>query len=367
MSSTLRIIVLVLLASGLASCSKKEEQSASRSFYMGVTPWPADFTIPELSKAYQFINDHCDIVSQHLDDGIPYQEFFSGGILPAEFLHDINTRVNNTPPGKKVLLSVSALNLTRKEKAVYYGKSTTPDSIKSSWEGLSFNDPKVITAYTNYMNWLIDQFKPLYVNYGVESNLLTWDPARFAVYKDFLAAVYANLKSAHPNTIFFLSFMVDESIEGLNFAKQLLPYTDWIGLSSYPYINISTSANGNTDPSKFPINYFERYIELDATKPFAFAETGYLAENLDVLNKLGNENWQADYLKRVFALSEQYKATLVIWFCSKDYDAGNNTLKQLGLYQTLFGFWEDTGLIDENDRPRPAFGIWKNWLNKRKD
>jgi hypothetical protein len=359
-----------LILTAFSFCTKKEKPVEYRSFYMGVTPWPADFTVEEVQTAYRFIDQHCDIASQHIDDGIPYEEFYSTLPLPLDFENDINYRVNNTPAGKKIFLSVSALNLTRKEKADYYGKSIVADSIKTRWKNLPVNDPKVISAYINYMNWLINKFKPIYVNYGVESNVLLWDPTKFSLYKDFISKVYAQLKADHPSLVFFVSFMVDESNEGLNNARQLLPYSDWIGLSSYPYITVSSSIAGNTDPANFPTNYYERFITLDPAKPFAFAETGYLAENLVVpsegLNKQGNENWQADYLEKVLSLSNKYNAKLFIWFCSKDYDAGNNTLRNLGLYQNLFSFWEDTGLIDENGRERPGLKKWDQWLSKQK-
>ena len=364
------ILLFLLIPTVFTFCTKKDKPVESRSFYMGVTPWPADFTVAEVQAAYRFIDQHCDIVSQHIDDGIPYEEFYSNRPLPVDFENDINYRATNSPTGKQIFLSVSALNLTRKEKADYYSKSLVSDSIKTLWKNLPVNDPKVINSYINYMNWLIEKFNPIYVNYGVESNLLLWDPAKFSLYKDFISKVYAQLKADHPGLVLFVSFMVDESNESLGFARQLLPYSDWIGLSSYPYITVSSSANGNTDPSKFPTNYYERFISLDLAKPFAFAETGYLAENLVVpsegLNKQGNETWQADYLSKVLELSNKYNAKLFIWFCSKDYDSGNNTLRNLGLYQTLFSFWEDTGLIDENGRERPGFRIWDQWLKKQK-
>jgi len=49
-----------------AGC-KKESSQPTRSFYLGVTPWPADFTAGEVDAAYRFINSHCDMVSHHFD------------------------------------------------------------------------------------------------------------------------------------------------------------------------------------------------------------------------------------------------------------------------------------------------------------
>lgn len=353
----------------VSSCKKDVPVEPTRSFYMGVTPWPGDFTIAEVDTAYQFINGHCDIVSQHFDDGIPYEEAWHNLPMPQNFQKEVQTRKTKTT-GKKTFLSVAALNLTRKEKADYYSNVVVTDSIKNYWKQIPFNNPKIVTAYINYISWLIDQFQPVYVNYGVESNLPSWDPGQFALYKTFLQQVFSELKIKYPSLPFFVSFMVDESSEGLANAAQLLPYTDFIGLSAYPYVSVSSSANGNTDPGLFPANYFERFINLDAGKPMAFAETGYIAEDILIpsfnLNKKGNADWQNKYLASICELCEKRKAKLLVWFCSKDYDKGNATLQSLGLYQDLFGLWQDIGLKDENGQQRPAYQTWTQWVGRKK-
>lgn len=367
-----RIILPALLFLLLFSCKKKDRvsQAETRSFYMGVTPWPADFTLNELDSAYSFINSHCDIASHHFDDGIPYEEAFNNLPMPANFVQDVQVRKNKTAAGKKIFLSVSALNITRIVKADYYNNAPTTDSIKNYWKQLPFDNSKMVTAYVNYMSWLIDQLKPVYVNYGVESNVLSWSPAEFAKYKIFLSQVYPLLKTKYPSLPFFISFIVDESSEGFNYASQLMPYTDWVGLSSYAHITVSSSANGNTDPKIFPAGYYEKFADLSASKPLAFAETGYTAENVIIpfynLNKQGNAAWQKDYLEMVLKFCNERKAKLFIWFCSKDYDAGSNTLRNLGLYLEIMGFWEDTGLKDENGNKRPAFFLWEDWYKKQR-
>lgn len=366
----IHVIIILCLALAFFCCKKKpvDVLPETRSFYMGTTPWPADFTSAELDTAYNFINNYCDIVSHHFDDGIPYEEAFNNSAMPAKFLTEISTRKTKTPAAKKIFLSIAALNLTRKEKAGYYSGATIADSIKNRWAAYAFDDNRVITAYVNYVSYLINQFQPIYVNYGVESNVLNWNTADFNKYKFFLAQVYAQLKAKYPAIPFFISFIVDESSEGYNFARSLLPYTDWIGLSSYAYVTVSSSGNGNTDPKLFPANYYERFINLDLNKPLAFAETGYIAENLNIpsfnLNKTGNAVWQRDYIDILFKLSNNNRAKLFIWFCSKDYNAGSNTLRGLGLYTDLFGLWEDTGLKDENGNKRPAFFVWEEWMKK---
>lgn len=353
----------------LSGCSRKNE-TESRAFYLGVTPWPADFTLAEVNKAYQFIRNDCDMVSHHFDDGIPYEEAFHATTMPSKLREDVSFRKINTAPGKKILLSVSALDLSRKQRAGYYTDTATgiTDSMLHFWRSAGFNDPRIVTAYVNYVSYLVDQLQPDYVNYGVESNLDSWDPAQFVLYKSFLSQCYSRFKAAYPALPFFVSFMVYETPAALSLSGELLPVTDFIGLSAYPYASVSSSANGNTDPALFPTDYFRRFADLDPSKPLVFAETAYIAEDLQLsslsLNKQGTEAWQQAYFEKVSAFCQQRKAVFLIWFCFKDYDAGTITLQSMGLFQDLFKLWEDTGLVDESGRERLILQSWRSWRKK---
>jgi hypothetical protein len=367
------ITILLII---LIGCSKNNDDNITilpkekRTFYMGTTPWPADLTIEEVNKTYDFINNNCDIVAHHFDEGIPFEEAFSNITMPNSLVDNVNFRIQKTTTSKKVFLSVSALAINRTSKANYYNGATTANSIKNYWENLSFDDPKVVTAYVNYVNWLIVKFNPIYVNYGVESNGMFWNAAEFSKYKNFLAQVYQKLKIDNPTIPLFVSFIVDESPQGFDYASQLMNYTDFIGLSAYPYIGVSSSVSGDTNPANFPANYFDKYINLSATKPLAFAETGYAAENLVIpdlsLNKQCNENWQKDYLEKVLSICKDKKAKLFIWFCPKDYNSLVTNFQNQGIYsqQTLniLNLWKDIGLINENGVQRPAYNTWIKWM-----
>ncbi len=357
-------MILVLM---WCSCRKKDPVTPKRSFYMAVTPWPADFTTPAQEDAYSFINSHCDMVSHHFDEGIPYEEAFQNLSWPKQLIADVDLRKQLTAPGKKILLSVAPLNLTRREKADYYRVTDQiTDSIKNYWKLLPFNDPKVITSYVNYVSFLIDQLHPQLINYGVESNEAQWDSVQFEQYSNFLSQVNARLKMKYPGVLFFLSFMVSDEPASLSLAKKLLNYTDLIALSAYPYISSNTMAGGNTDPKNLPASFFTNYINLDKNKPWGFAETGYIAQNLSIpsfsLTRIGSLAWQADYLNLVLQLSNERKARFFVWFCSTDYDAGSQRLKQMGLYQDLFGLWQDTGFKDETNTRRPSYYTWLQWM-----
>lgn len=363
------LITSALIGICLFGCTKKTNNDQSRSFSMAVTPWPADFTPAAVDDAYSFIDQHCDMVSHHFDEGIPYEEAYNNLPWPQQLRDDVAYRKMKTS-NKKVFLSVAALNLTRHEKADYYQQATNiSDSIKNYWKQLPFNDDKMVTAYVRYVSYLIDQLHPQFVNYGVESNDVHWDITQFGLYKEFLSKVFLQLKTKYPQLPFFVSFMVNEDPIALSLSSQLLPYSDYVSLSAYPYAAASSTLDGNTDPKRFPSDFFTRFLNLAPDKPWGFAETGYIAQDLDIpaysLHRQGTTQWQKDYLDLICQLCNSRKAKFLIWFCYADYDAGCERLKSLGLYQDLFGMWKDIGLKDENTIERPAYQLWLQWMKRK--
>jgi hypothetical protein len=365
MHSKMIFIALCVLLS-FSQCQKKKDNNLA-PVKLGLTPWPAAFSLESQQNAYAFINKDADFVMQQIDEGIPYDEAFRGLPMPKTLTDDIGFRKLYTGT-KPVFLSVSALTILRNAKSGYYRDApATADATKQYWTSLPFDHPDVVTAYVNYVNYLADAFAPQWINFGVESNVDSWNSAEFAKYKTFCAGVYAALKKAHPGIPVFLSLMVNEDPLSFSYAKELLPYTDWIAMSAYPYTHISSSADGNTNPDLFPANYFEKWLDLAPSKPWCFAETGYIAQNLDVaefsLHKTGTPAWQSRYLQKIGDLVRSRKGQFITWFCYADYDALIETLKATGDYQPLFLFWRDIGLYDENLLPRPALDTWRRLRN----
>lgn len=361
------LLLFISMSFFTASCKKKSETAAeTRSFRLAVTPWPADFTVQEVDSSYRFINSNCDMVSHHFDEGIPYEEAFTQSAMPAALVQEVNTR--KTRSARAVYLSVSALGLDRMSKANYYTNSTLADTTKQRWQAMAFDEPRVATAYVNYINYLISSFNPIYVNFGVESNSENWNAAAFDKYKIFLASVYAQLKASHSQLPLMISFMAIDHPAGVANAQQLIAYTDYIGISAYPYGAYAFFTGNGSNPDELPANFFTKYLDLAPSKPWGFAETGYIAEQLIIqnwsFNKNGTESWQDKYLQKVLHLSNSRQAKFFIWFCHKDYDAGNITLQNLGLYQDLFALWEDTGLVSESGRRRAAYNTWRTWYAK---
>ncbi|HEU4719112.1 MAG TPA: hypothetical protein VFU15_14810 [Bacteroidia bacterium] len=348
----------------LFSC-RKDNSPETRCFYMGMTPWPPDFNAAGKQLSYDFIRDNCDMISHHFDDGVPWEEFLNGDTLPKVLTDDVDYRLSKTPAGKKILLSVAPLDISRKAKA-HYRSDIHNDPRENEWQAKRFSDTTVITAYSNYLSWLIAKFHPDFVNYGVESNNGKWGDADFSDYKIFLDSVYHRMKRTYPALPFFLSFMVVDQDGFLSRARELEPFTDFITISAYPYSYVGSPVEGSSSPSLIPPGLFPSYADINPSKPFAVAETGYIAEDLVLpgVNKTGTPQWQEDYVNYIFKFCTDRHAQFLIWFCPIDYDAADNTFAAIGADQPLNHLWQDTGLEDEWLTPRPAYQVWKEWVKK---
>jgi hypothetical protein len=164
----------------LAAC-KKTSTIPSRSFFMGTTPWPADFTEQELNNSYRFINDNCVMVSHHFDEGIPYEEAFANNnSWPAKLQQDLATRLQKLAVGKKVLISSSALALNRTSKAPYSSQSTTVSgAVKNKWQAMNWDNDSLATAYVNFVSYMATTLNATWINFAVESNAFNWLPLQF--------------------------------------------------------------------------------------------------------------------------------------------------------------------------------------------
>jgi hypothetical protein len=136
-----------------------------------------------------------------------------------------------------------------------------------------------------------------------------------------------------------------------------------MAVSTYPFVNPNNLSN--SDPSNIPQNWFTKMANLAPEKPFAVAETGYIAEDLHLetfdLHIKGTAEWQNQYITFMLDQMDRLDAELVVWFCSRDYDQLWPELEQQGV-EEMHKTWKDTGLLDGNGRSRPALATWDRWM-----
>jgi hypothetical protein len=331
---------------------------------MGFTPFPYDFTNEAVEFTFANINYHSDMVVHHFDNGIPWEEALNDSKMSRNILYDLNNRISRTGADKDVYLGVTPLSTYRDQLAGYWGESENME-LPDKWKSKSFNDPDIIRAYLNYCRFMIDKFEPKYFAYGIEVNMLGHhDPEVFRDYLVLTENIYIGLKSFYPDLPIFLTIQLETFNN--NFEKQkdiiesIIPYTDYIAISSYPFGNFS-------DPGDIPGDWFSRLYNMAPEKPVATAETAFLAEDLtlEIFNGNtieGNQDYQARYLDLLFNQMAGIDCKFITWFVIRDYDQLWLSMEEQGVDE-IFKSWRDTGLIDEEGNPRLALKYWDKWLS----
>lgn len=359
---------LFLLSFVLILFSCKKESADERSFYMGFSPWLYDNTLDAQNWVYNKVNNYGDIISEHLEEGIPWPEAYNNEPFSANYVEEIQSRLQLKNPNQKVLLQISPLNVGRNGMALYRGSDINM-SLPSKWSHLALNSDSIKTAYLNYAKRMIEYFSPDYMILGVESNLLIRNNiAIWPQYVDLHKYIYTELKKVYPNlqlsvSLFCVPFFPQWSSED-NLEKQMAglndlnPYLDFVSFSVHPFMSGLLA-------EQFPSDYFKNLFSI-TSKPVAISESSYPAQvwqtlSAPILTFNGSEAKQANFLKQMLIELEMSNAKFIIWFSVRDYDAlWNNLLNK----DPLALVWRDTGLFDEYGNQRSAFGVWEEYYIK---
>ncbi len=372
---TAKMLLLLAIAGLVQACggggsSSSEPPPApivTRSFELGFTPWPYDATANAVNFVYSEVALRGDFIAHHLDAGVPWNEALNGLAYSADLEAELTARLSGTPANMRTYLALSPLNGTRNGLADYWG--TAPNQpLPAPWNILEFDDPDVITAYTNFATDLIQRFNPEYFNLGIEvSELALNDMAAYDRLVTFTETVSGALKSQFPNVQLMISVALKTptSAEAAIIRAELpriIQHVDALGVSVYPYIFFNHADRG--DPTNLPAEWLSQVVSLAGGKPIAIAETGWAAERLTIpafsVDVDSSAAFQDAYVNALFSAAETLDAEFIVWFALVDFDAlWNGALLQ----DPVAHIWRDTGLYDEALNPRPAMDTWMNQLS----
>jgi hypothetical protein len=338
-----------------------------RTFFMGFTSTEYDATSEALAKTYEFIGEHGDLVAHHLAAGVPWPEAYDQKRYHPAVERDLMSRAARRRLGQKVLVSVSPITVHAEGLGGYWAEKRNMPR-PGQWKYKDFDDPQVITAYTNFAGDLISRLRPDFLAYGIEVNELIKDaPAKWPKFVRLAKVVYAALKAEYPKLPVFVSlqaddFWADPAGQG-RAIKDILPYTDYVAVSAFPYLG------RYPDPRAIPKDYFSAIAALAPGKPFLVAATGFPAKDVAMLgtNIPGRDDWQEVYVKLLLTESQRLRARAVVWFVPRDYDPLIKRLKALRVPQrTLaqYAAWQADGLVDALGTPRKALGTWMSWQRR---
>lgn len=340
-----------------------------RPFFMGFTPFPWDITSAAIKSTYKGITANADIICHHFDDGVPWPEALEDKQFSAHLRNDWKMRKDNTPEDFKVFLAVTPLDMFRKGLALYHGeKENMP--LPKSFRGKAFDDPEIMKAYLNYCRRVVKYFKPDYLAIGIEVNELLHNSAdKWPGFVRLYRHVYGRLKKDHPQMPIFVTFtlhnMLQEGWSDIESqrskVKEFLAEVDIVGISFYPFIKTLGT------PER-PIEAFDWARKFVGDKPIAITETGFPAEPTRLedfkVNLPGSPQSQATYIETLLSAAHRDQYLFVIAFLYRDYDALWEKIK-VSMSGDWAAAWRDCGLVDGAGEKRPAFEVWRKYLNAK--
>lgn len=341
-------------------------RGAERPFRQGFTPYPPDVTEEAIAWTYAGIATTADLIAHHFDNGVPWDEALRGLPYPPLVANEIARRLALTPPGMPVYLAVTPISNLRDGLALAWtDQGAVP--LEEPWASRSFDHPAVRKAFFRHCVRMIDTFDPDYFAYAVEIDLLArLAPESFQAFRKLLRSTYRKLQARYPELPIFFTFTLGQPghwEEVRSVVEPLLPYTDVLAVSTYPYL----AAGLDGRPQNIPEDWFSQARDLAPEKPFAVAETGFTAEPVDLptlgVHLPGRKAWQKRYVKALLGELTRLDASFVVWFVLGDYDKLWERAEEMGASE-LFKAWRDTGLYDERLHRRPALKIWKRYLRR---
>lgn len=362
------VIFMILIAPNSHAQNKTPSHEKNHSYngYMGFTPWPYDLTTEAEAKTYGFITKNGTIISHHLDNGIPWEEALNNARLPSTVIKNWKTRKQKSGTDIKIFLSITPINFSRDGLSDYWNEKGDNQPLPKKWKAKNFDDPEAIKAFTNYALRAIKYFNPDYLAIGIEANIIiSKSPEKWDSYVNLNKQVYQEIKKHHPKLPVFSTIQYEHfrGIEDdskanhhLQYAgvKKLMQHSDFLALSTYKY--------GFLHPNKPKDDYFEEALSFD--KPIAIAETGAMSKTTLVMGipLLSNQKDQTKFLEMIFRNAAEHDFVFVINWVPIDFD--KMIPKIPAAFRGIAKAWVHSGLLDKNLKPKPAFKVWKAYLDE---
>jgi hypothetical protein len=357
----------LLIATVLLSLTGLSLAATERPFHMGFTPWPWDTDWAAVKGTYDFINENADIVSHHIEEGVPWSEAISGAPFHPKMVEAWTLRRNLTDRKLKVFLSISPIDQLRTGLAQYRGADPQMP-LPPEFGKARFNDPKVKKAYLAYARKAIEFFNPDYLAIAIEANeLLDNAPHLWADFVELYIETYGALKKDHPQLPIFFTASVhnvmnpERGVPAVTWARleNLWQHADIVAASYYPFLQRPLDLTN-------PLNALDELARRAAGKPIAISEAGYPAKQPDIeaLRDLpaSPEIQNSIYYGLLHRATAERYAFVILW-AHRDYDALWNRLK--GTLPEWGALWRDVGILDGSGRQRPSGGVWQLYLEMK--
>ncbi len=363
-SNHLMRIFPLLIVSFVLSVGGLEAQTAP---LYGLTAFPYDMTLEAQEIAHDVAISHSNLYAMHMDTCLPWREALLGLPYPQWLTDEWAATKARIPVTHQIYIALTPTAMNRHDLAPSCGSSeTTTGTHPAEIAGARMDATAVKTAYRNYVQKIIATFQPHYLNLGVEiSELALYYPQDWSQFESLYLDVLPIVRSSHPTIKVGIEMVLQSLLipEIAAMVKPAVDQSDYLGISFYPY----GEGEGTGLPAlEAPPNQWQSpldWVKTYTTKPIAICETGYTTKNhtLDVGSGLffrGDEETQRLFLRDLISTAKRDSYLFVVWFVPIDYDA---LLEKLPPEFDWTRIWVNTGLLDRNLNPKPAYFEWFAW------
>ena len=336
-----------------------------RRFRMGFTDFPHDLTTEGIVAAAEVVGREGDLSVQHFDDGVPWSEALNGTAYPASYVAELDGHASLIPDDHSVYLAVTPISVNR-DGLARYRTDAADQPLPAPWNAYTFDHPDVARAFLNHCLRMIDRFQPDYFAFAIEVNLLLENaPGQWPALTRLLAETRAGLNAAHPALPTFVTLYAEafhrDTGRQRDALAAVLPLTDYIAVSTYPYLRQQVLERG------IPEDYFSTIADLAPGKPFAISETGWPAEEVNAPAPVvipGSPAAQQSYVERLLSEAEARNTAFITWFLGRDYDTAWDKVYKNSPGAAVSRFFRDTGLFDGGGNARPGLAVWRQWFGR---
>ncbi len=327
---------------GTSSTSTTAPESTFEGPLLGFTPFPSAPTTEAVVQAFEIATSSGSLFANHFDRGIPWETLLSGEPLPEAFAAELAARRSESQ-GQVIYVATAITNFERDDIPDGLDGAPRPSSL----DGAGPSSPEVERALKAWIDLLVAELDPDYLNVGVEIDLAV---AKRPDLADDLMGLYRNLyeytKDTYPDIVVFASFQAE--IGDPSVVAALADATDLIAISTYPYFD-GNAAIPDSD-------YLDRFFNLGVD--VAIAETGFPtgSANTPVGQVTSSPERQDAYLRWLLDQACAQNMAFVVWFLPGDIDtsAWGYTPDQ----EAIAGIFATNGLHDTAGTAYPSFGRW---------
>ena len=221
--------------------------------------------------------------------------------------------------------------------------------------GRSIAEPAVQQLYRQYAKAVAARLNPDHLGLAAETNLIRV-AAPAAVYQAVVAmtnAAAADLRTQGTTAKLYVSVQVETAWGRLQGTNQFLgiaqdfqdfPFTEVLGLSSYPYLG------GFTEPEQIPLDYFTR-VRGSRDLDLLLVEGGWASQSAGGFTTSPEK--QSRYIRHMARVADHSRLTrwFQLSFTDLDTSAFPDAPPIIALFATL-------GLVNTELQPKPALLVW---------